>query len=200
MSKPGVSQKLKPAVEKKPEQSTDKKPERILDEKSKTTDEKEENEEETIEEEKEEEILTENKNKKYSVDLSSLPNLLQNKFDKYGTSDSIRPGIVRAGEIWKRQRQENFFSSLKESNLVSNNLKTEKQRAFDLLDALTRSGGLSVDHSSIHVFIATAHCFEENLLSTVIERNINPIVELEKSTLLMASVIHEKEIKELISK
>lgn len=132
------------------------------------------------------------------IDLSSLPYILQDKFDKYGTSDSIRPGIVRAGDNWKRKRQENFFSSLTESNLGVDNLKSEKQRAFDLLDALTRSGGLSVDHSSIHVFMTSAHCFEDNLLNTLIQKNINPMIELEKSTLLMASVIHEKEIKDML--
>mmetsp|Transcript_12924 Transcript_12924/g.13375 ORF Transcript_12924/g.13375 Transcript_12924/m.13375 type:complete len:160 (-) Transcript_12924:164-643(-) len=133
-----------------------------------------------------------------STDLSSLPYLLQNQFDKYGSSDSIRPGIVRASNNWRRQRQENLFSLLKETNLQVDNLKTEKQRAFDLLDSLTRSGGLSVDHSSIHVFMTSAHCFEDNLLNTLIQKNINPIVELEKSMLLMASVVHEKEVKDII--
>jgi hypothetical protein len=131
-------------------------------------------------------------------DLSSLPHLLQSHFDQHGSSNTVRPGIIRTGSSWKRQRRENLFSPSRETTLNSDDQKTEKQRAFDLLDALTRSGGLTVNSASVHVILASAHYFDQSLLDTVIQRNENPLVKLEESLRLMASVIHEKPVSELI--
>lgn len=51
----------------------------------------------------------------------------------------------------------------------------EKKQAFDLLDALSRSGSLDVDYASLHVVVAATHCFAESLMNTVVKDNINPI-------------------------
>jgi hypothetical protein len=131
-------------------------------------------------------------------DLSALPNLLQNHFDQHGSGESVRPGIIRAGSVWKRQRQENLFSVSQESQLGSEKQRMETQRAFDLLDALTRSGGLTVEGATVHVVLASSHYFPQSLLETVIQRNMNPLLKLEESTLLMASVIHGRPIDELV--
>jgi hypothetical protein len=132
-------------------------------------------------------------------DLSALPNLLQNHFDQHGSGESVRPGIIRAGSVWKRQRQENLFSVSQESQLESEKQRMETQRAFDLLDALTRSGGLTVEGATVHVVLASSHYFPQSLLETVIQRNMNPLLKLEESTLLMASVIHGRPMEELVA-
>ena len=69
-------------------------------------------------------------------------------------------------------------------------IKMEKEKAFDLLDALSRSGSLSVSCSELHVVISVTHCFEKDVMGTVIQDNMNPIEKLEMSTLLVASLIH----------
>jgi hypothetical protein len=46
--------------------------------------------------------------------------------------------------------------------------------------------------------VAVTHCFENDVMGTVIQDNINPIEKLEKSTLLIASTIHGVPAKKLI--
>jgi hypothetical protein len=82
----------------------------------------------------------------------------------------------------------------------------ERQKAFDLLDALTKSGGLAVKEAELHVVVASTHCFGKTLMNTIIQvrerrcvaggtdfsrqDNQNPIEKLEKTSLIIASSIH----------
>ncbi len=47
----------------------------------------------------------------------------------------------------------------------------ERQKCFDLLDALTKSGALPIDYASLHVVIAATHCFDKTLMNTIIQGN-----------------------------
>mmetsp|Transcript_27114 Transcript_27114/g.40611 ORF Transcript_27114/g.40611 Transcript_27114/m.40611 type:complete len:97 (+) Transcript_27114:2-292(+) len=69
--------------------------------------------------------------------------------------------------------------------------KKERNKAFDLLDALSRSGSLPIACAELHVFVAATHCFENSLMATVIQDNINPIEKMEKSMLIVASTIFD---------
>ena len=66
----------------------------------------------------------------------------------------------------------------------------EKAKAFDLIDALTRSGALAFDAASLHVVVAATHRFDASIMDTVIKENVNPIERLERSSLIIASTIH----------
>jgi hypothetical protein len=76
--------------------------------------------------------------------------------------------------------------------------KTEQNKAYDLLDALSRSGCLAVDAAELHVLIAATHCFDKSLMNTLVQDNINPIEKLERSLLIVASTIQDKPALELI--
>jgi len=85
--------------------------------------------------------------------------------------------------------------------LFKDTIGSETKRAFDLLDAISRSGTLPVSCAEFHVIISVSHCFEKNLLATVIEDNINPIEKVEKSVLLLTSAIYDQQnVSELVVK
>ncbi len=84
------------------------------------------------------------------------------------------------------------------ATLYSREQKEEKNKAFDLLDALSKSGALSVDEASLHVVVAATHGFDRTLLDTVIQGNVNPIEKVERSLMIVATTIHRLPVSELL--
>lgn len=125
-----------------------------------------------------------------AVDFTMIPKLLEVNFEKYDNDSALRATIIKAARSWTRLRQENLLTKVKEAVLSLNDIKSEKNKALDLLDALSRSGSLPISCAELHVVVAVTHCFEEDVMDTVIQRNVNPIEKVEKSSLLVASTIH----------
>jgi len=133
------------------------------------------------------------------VDFTLLPQLLDAAVEKADNTSALRSTIIKTGQEWVRNRQENILAAVKREELSDDkDLKQEKDKAFDLLDALSRSGSLSIKSSELHVIVAVTHCFEKDIIGTIIQDNINPIQKLESSTLLFASAIHGVEARDLI--
>jgi hypothetical protein len=132
-------------------------------------------------------------------DFTSVPKLLDMAIEKYDTSSALRSTTIKTAEVWFRERQENLLTKPKVHTLHSDVIKSEKNKAFDLLDALSRSGSLSLPYSELHVIVCVTHCFEKNVMETVIQDNVNPIEKLEWSTLLLASIVHGVPASTLIS-
>ena len=108
------------------------------------------------------------------------------------------PTIINPGDVWSRTHTKSLLAAPTTAAMHTKEQKDEKNRAFDLLDALSRSGALPIEHASLHVVIAATHCFDKTLLDTVIENNVNPIEKVERSVLLVATTIHGREASELI--
>merc|ERR1712038_1011420 len=102
----------------------------------------------------------------------------------------IRSTTIKTNNRWSRNRQKNLLAKYVKASLDSTDIKSEKNKAFDLLDALSRSGSLPIGYSDLHVVLCVTHRFEKDMMDTIIQDNINPIERLELSTLLLGSTVH----------
>ena len=131
------------------------------------------------------------------VDFTLIPQILDEAVERCAQSTALRSTTIKTGR-WNRRRQENLLADPKQIRLSPDDVKREKNKAFDLLDALSRSGSLSIAFSELHVVVAVTHCFDKDVMSTVVCDNINPIEKLECSTLVLASAVHGVPARELI--
>ena len=133
---------------------------------------------------------TDSNQKDVRSDISALPNIIESRFEQLGQGAEVRPTIVKPGPIWTKKFQANLLSKPETSSLHEELQKKEKDGAYDLLDALTRSGAIPLQSAELHVFVAATHCFDKTLIETVIQNNQNPIEHVERSALVIASVLH----------
>jgi hypothetical protein len=131
-------------------------------------------------------------------DYTAIPTELDRKFEILDEDSALRPTIIQPGQQWIKQSQAALLAPPVTQRINVPLQKTERDRTFDLLDALTRSGCLMVDHASLHVIMAATHTFSKTLIDTVIQDNINPIEKVERSALIVATTIHNKPASELV--
>jgi hypothetical protein len=132
------------------------------------------------------------------IDFTKIPVELDQKFDKLDVDSALRPTTINIGLTWTKTSQAALLASPTTITLNTEEQKTEMNRAFDLLDALSRSGSLSFDHAELHVVVASTHCFDKTLMDTIVVDNVNPIEKVERSSLIIASTIHGLDAGELI--
>jgi hypothetical protein len=133
-----------------------------------------------------------------SADYTKLPSLIDRKLEALDSDNAVRPTILSSGSPWTRKFQKALFAAPSEETLNGDKQDTEKDRAFDLLDALSRSGSLVIDEAELHVVMAATHCFDQTLTNTVIQKNTNPIESVERTTLIIGSCIHDKPAAALV--
>ena len=132
------------------------------------------------------------------MDYTRIPRELDRKFEAFDEDGALRPTIINPGDVWSRTASKGLLAAPTTATMSSKEQKDEKNRAFDLLDALSRSGALPIEHASLHVVIAATHCFDKTLLDTVIQGNVNPIEKVERSVMLVATTVHQAEASELL--
>jgi len=133
------------------------------------------------------------------LNFSAIPGVLDRTFLKFDKESALRSTVIKTAKTWTRKRQENLLKKPTSSTLSSDAIRSETNSAFDLLDALSRSGSLSIPYSELHVVLCVSHCFQKSVSDTVIQDNVNPIEKLELSTLLLGSVIHGTEPYQLVT-
>lgn len=125
-----------------------------------------------------------------AVDFTKLPAVLEAAYSAYDPEGSIRPTPLKLDATWTRRSQPSILGKPEVMQLDADVHEREMRKAFDLLDALSRSGTLEFDAASLHVIVAATHHFDQSLMETVVEQNVNPIEKLEKTSLIVASTIH----------
>ena len=97
-----------------------------------------------------------------AVDLTQIPKQLDAQFEALDEDSSLRPTVIKtgvcararvcvlplaflsscgaaSGETWTKRAQNSLLGKLVQSSMNSTAQKTEKYKAFDILDALSRS-------------------------------------------------------------
>jgi len=132
------------------------------------------------------------------IDFTNIPKQLDSMFERHNPDASIRATTIETQLPWIRSRQEGLLSNagnLQKKKSVATKLDAElcgyeTDKAFDLLDALSRSGTLPLKFAELHVVVGMTHCFENDVMGTVIQDNINPIEKVERSIFMVAGAIH----------
>mmetsp|Transcript_652 Transcript_652/g.1139 ORF Transcript_652/g.1139 Transcript_652/m.1139 type:complete len:988 (+) Transcript_652:115-3078(+) len=134
-----------------------------------------------------------------ALDFSAIPKILDKSIEQFDKESALRSTVIKTAKTWRRKRQENLLKKPSEATLSGGDVRSETNNAFDLLDALSRSGSLSIPYSELHVVLCVSHCFQKSVTDTLIQDNVNPIERLELSTLLLGSVIHGAKPYQLVT-
>lgn len=135
-----------------------------------------------------------------SWDYTQIPHELDANYLKFDTDAKLRPSNIKVGtELWQKQEQRGFLGEVKKRTLDTAEQPPETNQAYDLLDALSRSGALVLESTSLHVVLAATHCFDETIINTAIKENQNPIEKLERSMMIVASTVHRSPPQRLAS-
>lgn len=125
-------------------------------------------------------------------DYTRVAKQMDEKFEKLDPDSSLRPTIITPGNAWRKTSQPKLLGEKKTEELGEDGQRRMKMEAFDLLDAITKSGALPLSHAILHIVVAATHCFDKTVTETVIQENVNPIEKVERSSLIMASAVHQK--------
>merc|ERR1712232_704881 len=131
------------------------------------------------------------------IDFSRIPKILDALIEKEDKDGALKSTIIRPHSVFHRSRHASIIQDAVKSILDSSTVQDEKNRAMDLLTAISRSGSLPIEASEVHVIVGMTHCFPKQIMETIIEDNINPIEKVEKSLRMIASVIHGKPVNDM---
>lgn len=132
-------------------------------------------------------------------DYTRVPQEMEEHFETLDTDGTLRPTIITPGDCWTVREQTALLQASTTTRILrSSAQKKEKDAAFDLLDALTKSGSVPLENASLHIVVAATHCFDKTVTETVVQDSVNPIDKVERSMLIMATTVHQKPVAELI--
>jgi ubiquitin len=128
-----------------------------------------------------------------AVDYTKLPAAIDAKFEALDEDGAACATKVSLGPVWRKKAQKSLLAKATQHTLGTDHLRTEKNKAFDLLDALSKSGALPLADCQLHVVLVVTHCFDRLLMETVTRDNVNPIEKVERTQLIMASAVHAQD-------
>ena len=117
-----------------------------------------------------------------AVDYTRIAAEMDHQFEQLDPEGVLRPTVISTASPWVKKSSKGLLGKLESKRVTSSLQKDEKASAFGLLDALTRGGGLSVEHAELHIMVAATHQFDKSLTEMVVKDNVNPIERVERST------------------
>jgi hypothetical protein len=133
------------------------------------------------------------------LDYTKYPSRLDAAYERLDVDSALRPTIINPRDTWTKKHKKALLDPPSKLNISSDDLRDERNAAFDLLDAITRAGALEMDDASLHVVIAATHGFDRSIMDTIVQNNVNPIERVERSALIMASILHECKAEDLVT-
>jgi hypothetical protein len=125
-----------------------------------------------------------------AVDFTKVPSLLDERFGTLTNDGAVCATKISVANEWRRKFQRSLLAKQQEETLDADGLATHKNKCFDLLDSLTKSGGLAIELAELHCVILSTHCFVKSALHTITRDNINPIEKVEATQLIVAAALH----------
>jgi hypothetical protein len=133
-------------------------------------------------------------------DFTAIPHELDRRFARLDSDGALRPTIIIPQfDSCTKKSQASLLTDPVTTGLSHDDLRREKNKAFDLLDALSRSGSLDIEDAALHVVIAATHCFAQSLMNTIVLDNVNPIEKMERSVLIVSETIQGQPVTELVN-
>jgi hypothetical protein len=102
-------------------------------------------------------------------DYSVIPTQLDSRLETEDPDGALRPTIINVSKQWNKRSQRTLLSPSIEAVLSVAEQKLEKNTCWDLLDALTRSGGMPIEDAMLHIVVASTHCFENSVIDTLVK-------------------------------
>lgn len=132
------------------------------------------------------------------ADYTALPREFDSKLERYDKEGRVRPTIINVSNSWRLRAQKSLLLAPSESTVNAERQSLEKERCYDLLDSLSKTGLLPFEDAQIHVVICATHTFDDTLMDTLVQKNINPIERVERSQLILATTVHGRPATELL--
>lgn len=133
------------------------------------------------------------------MDFTQFPATLDKRFLEFDSDNSLRPTKVIVLEDWVRQTRAGLLAKPTTEHMSESARRTQKDKAYDLLDAISRSGTLPIeDCASLHVVVAVTHQFDKSVVNTVVQDNFNPIEKVERSSLIIANALYNEPVEQLV--
>lgn len=123
-----------------------------------------------------------------AYDLTTLPAALDAACDAH--APTLRPTTISLGAAWTKKAAAALLATPRTTTLNVDAQAAERRQAFDLLDALSRSGAQALPAAELHVIVAITERFEDSVVDTVVQRSLNPIERGERAALVVAAALH----------
>lgn len=131
-------------------------------------------------------------------DFTQIPKRLDAKFEEIDENGAVRPAIINVSDRWSKRYQQALLAPYQVTDLDLDSQLLEREQCFDLLDALSKSGGLPFEGVDLHCIVGFNHCFDKTVIDTLVQDNVNPIERVEQSQLIIASTLFEKSVAEMV--